>query len=202
MNPMSTRRTRTWPPTTAWRSCPPGSANPATSLGFHNATCSDCRDSWALEPASGLAFKASSGFSASPDSDLYMQKDRLPTSKPTGNDAVASPFGRGDWIQATSGELSCKKHLAGAEISYARALDALMTTWASQAHRERAQPAWFTRSVSVSLLVSAQSAFGYHRHRPQQTLLYQLVEQHVPACCFRLGGQWWKSPDFCTPGVR
>ena len=51
-------------------------------------------------------------------------------------------------------------------------------------------------SVSVSLLVSAQSAFGYHRHRPEQTLLYQLVEQHFPAFVSALEANGANLPTF------
>ena len=50
--------------------------------------------------------------------------------------------------------------------------------------------------MSVSLLVSAQSAFGYHRHRPEQTLLYQLVEQHFPAFVSALEANGGNLPTF------
>ena len=42
----------------------------------------------------------------------------------------------------------------------------------------------------------SQSAFGYHRHRPEQTLLYQLVEQHFPAFVSALEANGGNLPTF------
>jgi ribosomal protein S27E len=39
----------------------------------------------------------------------------------------------------------------------------------------------FTRPVSVSSLPSARRPIAYRRHRPEQTVLYQLIERYYPA---------------------
>jgi hypothetical protein len=47
-----------------------------------------------------------------------------------------------------------------------------------------------------------RSAGRYQRHRPEQTLLYQLVEQHYPVFVDCMAGQGRPLPDYVQPGVR
>jgi ribosomal protein S27E len=41
-----------------------------------------------------------------------------------------------------------------------------------------------------------RSAARYQRHRPEQTLLYQLVEQHYPVFIDCMAGQGWPLPGY------
>ena len=45
------------------------------------------------------------------------------------------------------------------------------------------------RTTVARNAAQARNADCYHRHRPEQTLLYQLIEQHYPACTARLAVQ-------------
>ncbi len=53
-------------------------------------------------------------------------------------------------------------------------------------------------SGAVSMLSHGKDAVGdadYERHRPEQTLLYQIVEEHYPALLEQLGQQGKCLPD-------
>jgi len=50
--------------------------------------------------------------------------------------------------------------------------------------------------VSVSSPLSARTAVGYVRHRPEQTVLYQLIEEHYPAFVSTLEASGGHLPSF------